>query len=288
MSEEQQLEEKNITFYYFIGRCNPPHNGHIAILRELCTLARDSGVPALILLGSGPAGERLSFSNPLDFETKANFIRQHLSGFIEGEDYVIQEMKNSYKDVPDYVSAEVEKLDLDGIESIEVRQLAGDKGDDTRKLAGVLTAVEKKIAPILESKPGTTFSGEVIPFEPVGSLAEEKPMSATEVRKTAFDSYVKANFDLNNGFQMWPEQFKRFYGLEMYEAIVQPVVVLQTSTNDDDLTTIVEDYIHHDRLPSKKGKRKRGGSKRRTRKGGSKRRPNKTQKRRKRTTRRIR
>jgi nicotinamide mononucleotide adenylyltransferase len=292
----ETLDPTTIKFYYFIGRCNPPHKGHIAALIELCRLAHDSGVPALILLGSGPAGERLSFSNPLTFEEKSKFILEKLkhAGYVEVDDFIFQEMKSPYIDVPDFVFTGLGKMDT--FKRVEVMQLAGDKGDDTTKLAGVLKAVEKKIAPIIE-KSGASFSGEVNPFAASASEQEGVAMSATEVRKKALSSYSDANFDIETGFSSWPEEFQRYYGINMYKAIVSPATELLEDKSPEYVKyvkAVIEEYILNETLPkplevveipTKKPRKRKGGSKRRNKKS-HKRRPNKTQKR-KRKTRRI-
>ena len=311
----ERLDPSIIKFYYFIGRCNPPHPGHIEALTQLCQLAKNSGIPALILLGSGPQGERMSFSNPLDFATKSAFIRKKLSeaGFEEGVDFVIKEMKSPYIDVPNYVATGFGKIINDGqeVEKIEVAQLAGDKGDDTTKLKGVLDAVGTKIKPLLQ---GAEFSGIISPVH--AAVSGGVAMSATEVRKTALDSYASAGFDLSKGYQKWPEKFQRYYGIDMYEAIVRPATKLIADRRENaSVKKDIDIYVSQEILPKSvnvtaknnsglciHGRKKenckecnpsgvkskgKGGSKRKLNKS-QKRKPNKTQKRRKRRTRRRR
>jgi len=67
-------EEGIINVYYFIGRLNPPHQGHITALMELIKRAildnlDNPNYKIIILLGSGPKKLR-SLDNPLPFLTK--------------------------------------------------------------------------------------------------------------------------------------------------------------------------------------------------------------------------
>lgn len=59
---------------YFIGRLNPPHNGHIQALIALINEAKrhEPFIPPLILLGSGPKGLQ-TLDNPIPFDLKKNF-----------------------------------------------------------------------------------------------------------------------------------------------------------------------------------------------------------------------
>ena len=50
----------SISFFYFIGRLNPPHNGHIAALHSLIIMARGDHSFPLILLGNGPQSKSCS------------------------------------------------------------------------------------------------------------------------------------------------------------------------------------------------------------------------------------
>ena len=54
--KEEITEPNSLKLYYFIGRLNPPHEGHIAALLNLIIHAIDTGGLAIILLGSGPNG----------------------------------------------------------------------------------------------------------------------------------------------------------------------------------------------------------------------------------------
>jgi nicotinic acid mononucleotide adenylyltransferase len=69
----QDDKGNQVKFFYFIGRLNPPHNGHIKALETLVEMAKRENSVALILLGSGPKRER-TLDNPITFELKKQFI----------------------------------------------------------------------------------------------------------------------------------------------------------------------------------------------------------------------
>jgi hypothetical protein len=60
---------ENQYLYYFIGRLNPPHSGHIAALTKLVKTANQNHSIPLILLGSGPKGVK-TLDNPISFQLK--------------------------------------------------------------------------------------------------------------------------------------------------------------------------------------------------------------------------
>jgi hypothetical protein len=48
----QDIPETEAKIFYFIGRLNPPHNGHIAALKQMVKMSNEtSSIPPLILLG---------------------------------------------------------------------------------------------------------------------------------------------------------------------------------------------------------------------------------------------
>ena len=56
-SKDKTPDNRIKKFYFFIGRTNPPHLGHINVLIETIRLSRGSRhnkYPALFLLGDGP------------------------------------------------------------------------------------------------------------------------------------------------------------------------------------------------------------------------------------------
>lgn len=252
--EEYDVEEINVTetngqsknLFYFIGRLNPPHNGHIAALRELVNLAKESNsnsVP-LILLGSGPAqknGDKRTMDNPISFETKKQLIVSKLPG-VEGTDYIIQEMTNPASDVSKYVSTQLG--DISDLEDIEIKHIAGGKDDDATKLSFVLKSAENTASRLA---PNATVTASVEAIEPevtdTGSA-----MSATKVRKDAYKTILNGN-----GFEEWNIKYGQFYGpmaQTIYDEILVPITKSEVTPEQ------IQDYITNGTLPSISKKRK--------------------------------
>ena len=100
---EEKCSEEPLHFYYFIGRLNPPHEGHLIALKTMVELAISQGSKALILLGSGPKKER-TLNDPISFETKARFIQFKLEEMgIPPDSYIIEEKGNPTGNVIEYV-----------------------------------------------------------------------------------------------------------------------------------------------------------------------------------------
>jgi hypothetical protein len=252
--EEYDVEEINVTetngqsknLFYFIGRLNPPHNGHIAALRELVNLAKESNsnsVP-LILLGSGPkqtTGDKRTMDNPISFETKKQLIVSKLPG-VEGTDYIIQEMTNPASDVSKYVSTQLG--DSSDLEDIKITHIAGGKDDDATKLSFVLQSAENTASRLA---PNATVTASVEAIEPevtdTGSA-----MSATKVRKDAYKTILNGK-----GFEEWNNKYGQFYGpmaQTIYDEILYPI------TNSEVTQEQIQDYINNGTIPSNSKKRK--------------------------------
>lgn len=272
-----EIKTDTLDLLYFIGRLNPPHDGHITALTTLVGQAITRNTKALILLGSGPKKER-TMDNPIDFETKKTFIDTKLSEDFPGvnitDHYKILEMKTPFSDVARYVASMTREKPR---EIIHITHIAGDKDDDLEKLKSVLSVAERAA---LENNPGAivTASVEAIPAAPNASGAAA--MSATQVRKDAYAAY--SNFlsgtGSDDGFSEWPQEYKEFYGdmsRQIYEAILYPIKQLERhDATTEVIQGYIENYITSGRLP-KLGKVKgRKGGKRTIR-----RKKNKTQKR---------
>ena len=250
--EEYDVEEINLTetngqskkLFYFIGRLNPPHNGHIAALRELVELANKANSVPLILLGSGPTqknGDKRTMDNPISFETKKQLIESKLPG-VEGTDYIIQEMTNPAKDVSNYVSNQLgDSSDLD---DIEITHIAGGKDEDATKLSFALKSAENTASRLA---PNATVTASVEAIEPevtdTGSA-----MSATKVRKDAYKTILN-----RKGFEEWNAKYGVFYGpmaQSIYDEILYPITKSELTPEQ------IEDYINNGELPSISKKRK--------------------------------
>lgn len=207
---------------YFIGRCNPPHEGHISAILALLQDVKEkqkanNKARALILLGSGPRRERTK-DNPIDFDLKKRFIESKiieldpellpLSNFC-----VIQEMNNAFGDVPRFVGVQIGDQEIDKIASVTITHFAGDKDGDSTKFTTLgQRSVTKVIDLIGETVPVTA---ETNALEPTSSAYIEKPMSATQVRN---DVYANLPRDV------WLTKYGGFYGTfaeEMYKQILE-------------------------------------------------------------------
>ena len=85
MSSEAPIV-KELYFSYFIGRCNPPHQGHFHMINGSILAANEKGGKALILLGSGPKAKsgnktdsRRTEKDPLTFDLKKEIIEKNIT-----------------------------------------------------------------------------------------------------------------------------------------------------------------------------------------------------------------
>jgi len=205
-------DPKMIFLSYFIGRCNPPHSGHIAALSSLLNDVRleqdnDSEAKALILLGSGP-GKKQTQDNPIGFSLKRKFIRyklkQQLGGISDSQlDKLceIKEMNNSFGDVPYFVKENIQHRDITTIRSIQITHYAGDKDGDATKLAGVGERSEKIAIDLTNNSLPVIKTTEAI--KPISAGTGEKSMSATKVRTDVYTNLTR---------EQWLAEYSDFYG----------------------------------------------------------------------------
>ena len=255
----QDDEGREAKFFYFIGRLNPPHQGHIETLNELVRRANaESSIPPLILLGNGPKGLR-TMDNPIDFSTKEKFIRRVLPG-----SYEIKEMTNPAQNVSKYIKDNLEGIDISKLERITINHIAGGKDDDSTKLDFVKNSAEKKARSMVPEADVTT-----------DTIIMPAGRSATKVRKDAYKTVLNGT-----GYIEWPEEHKIFYGddaEEIYTKILEPL----NDIKPEFVQHSIINYLSTGELPPNTSKKSRGGTKRR-----NKRNKKKTQKRRRRTSRR--
>lgn len=244
----------NLYLSYFIGRLNPPHNGHIQALIALINEAKKHQlyIPPLILLGSGPKGLQ-TLANPIPYELKKEFIMYKLSEFgINPRDYMIMNMTNPASNVRSYISSHLSGDRDISIDKVEIVHVAGDKDDDTGKLAFALNAAKDEARKILVNIPVDT---RVNSIPAITTTDQESEMSATQVRKDAYKTLlVPKTFTKED----WLNKYKNFYrefSLRIYDAILEPATGLSQEQ--------IRDYIENSKLPiiaSKKSK-KVGGKK---------------------------
>lgn len=213
------METNIISLFYFVGRLNPPHNGHISALIQLIEKAKASNnsVP-LILLGNGPkTGNPLD--NPISFDLKRRFIVYKLleKGFTEGTEYIIREMTSPATNVSDFVTNQLTKVEQH-LNTIKIIHIAGGKDEDASKLDFI-----KKFAfdAAFQIKPDTeTITVTTEAIEPVTVGSEE--MSATRVRKDAYKNYLNGN-GLEGFLAEKDGLYSQFFGTmaqEIYEGII--------------------------------------------------------------------
>jgi hypothetical protein len=218
----------HLCLYYFIGRANPPHEGHILTLTEMLTKVKQQQTEgnysrAMIILGSGPKKNgkiQQTSDNPITHELKEAFIRYKLTqlfGDIDIDSLCdIKMMDHPFKDVGDFVLQQMEINPISQCASIQLYQYAGNKGDDGDKLypsllAGRETAI-KKMKDLIELQELDELLPVVIGTEAIeptkvslGKGAPEQSMSATQIRESVYnDMFAKR--------EGWTDQFRPFYG----------------------------------------------------------------------------
>jgi len=282
--------DKKKNFYYFIGRLNPPHEGHIHALEELIRTAAANGSVPLILLGSGPAGGARTLDNPIDFKLKSRFITAKLRGEgyipygeraaagdnIKGR-YVIQEMTNPISDVTGYIIDQITKpLDPSlpspiPLKDIIITHMAGDKAEDAVKMKFMYAPVTQRVQTAMPEANVETGVAAIAPVE----TAEGTSMSATKVRKDAYRFYLEERGARTSQTKKrkrddasFNDKYSWFYGDDftepIYSAIIQPALALSDEQ--------IQEYIDLTKLPAAPKKKKEGDGERRrtTKKGGRK------------------
>jgi nicotinamide mononucleotide adenylyltransferase len=221
--QQAELDDKNNTFirqgkyYYFIGRLNPPHEGHIAALLSVIQQAiHDKGI-AIILLGSGPNGGERTSKDPLDFDLKSRFVEAKLKErltnmypnlnidelFTNGR-IQIKEMGKPAEQIREVIREDIINNLFD---ELNAARISGAKDGDIVKLAWIEKALS---AGIIDAEgnliPITT---QVIPEPPVTNEGIE--MSATQVREDArlmsFDDFFTKYGEFYTNFTqtIWQE-----------------------------------------------------------------------------------
>lgn len=192
------FSEGKVVIYYFIGRLNPPHAGHEVALSRLLELAREDRSIPLILLGSGPKGER-TLDNPLTFATKQRILKHRLAGHV----CEIRESNNFAREIMDWT-----KEVLRHVPATEVvfNLVAGDKLDEGEpekdRNSVKLNWVNESLVKGAKAM-GLVASCNTIPISAVS--VEGIPMSATRVRKDAL-------IGLMRGDNSFLQKYSEYYG----------------------------------------------------------------------------
>jgi len=196
--------------YYFIGRLNPPHQGHIAALTQMIEKANSDNSVALIILGSGPKRER-TMDNPIPYETKEAFLRYILPRELRFE---IRQMTTGLADVELWYQSILSHIKPPSC--VEFIRFAGDKGDNATKLQYMDTHLGK-----LPRCKAFTFP---IPAVMASATTE---MSATAVRKFAYRAHLNEMLGVANGFASFNAEYGKFYKeftRNIYNDIIYPVL----------------------------------------------------------------
>ena len=201
----------DLKIYFFIGRLNPPHAGHLAALEHVIRQANSEGSTPLILLGSGPKGER-TLDNPIPFETKAEFLDSVLSP--QGLYFKLRRMTSALPDLTQWYTDILSHSPQP--RSVQFIRVAGDKDDNSTKF----DYLKKPLSEL-----GPNISLETFALSPIKTNGEES-MSATIVRKDVYRAFLE---DGDNGFYDFEERYGSFYGgytAQMYKDICFPATLL--------------------------------------------------------------
>ena len=182
---------------YTIGRCNPPHEGHIQLFIETIKEAKNQDASlttrVIFFLGSGPNGGERTSKDPLDFKTKKTVIEYLLSfrGYTpyksDGSgDYEIRE--KDYKDAGRLVTPtgqlvdEVRRLGQENeFTEIQSQLIVGNKDGDATKLQYMPASFDSRIK---QAFPGIHVESEIITIEPIQGATGI--LSATAIRELAW------------------------------------------------------------------------------------------------------
>ena len=228
---------------YTIGRCNPPHEGHIQLFIKNIEDAREAKkadpsvlTKVIFFLGSGPNGGIQTSKDPLDFETKKEVIEYLLRtrGYIPYQtdgsgDYEIRQ--KDYRDNSQFVtptlqlSSEVSRLGQEQeFTEIQSQLVVGDKDGDATKLKYMLDSFNKSVN---QKFPEITVASEIIAIEPIQSGTVT--LSATEIREIAWASKTLEDFNARTN-NYYGEKSKKVYdGINKYKPNGESPVVKATA-----------------------------------------------------------
>ena len=238
---DQQRIPEEIVFYYFIGRLNPPHDGHINALRILLEESSKTGSIPLILLGNGPSlkpattGTQVinkSFDildNPLDYDLKERFIKIELDklGFDQNNYLILEKIEPPSIQLKKYITTilTIPKLTISKLNGLPVKicNVAGNKDDDLNKLQSI-TNIMEEIVEKYDDKHG--IRRVITKAQPFPIFAGINPMSATKVRISIYKQLLPEIYLRTEEDQLTNQQdltkYAEFYGkmtLDFFENI---------------------------------------------------------------------
>lgn len=198
----------HLKIYYFIGRLNPPHEGHIEALIQMINEAYANNSVALILLGSGPFEGERTMDNPIPFESKEDFLRYKLP---EDPPYEIRQMTNPDENVLLWYRSILSHIEPPL--SVEFIRYAGNKDGNLEKSNYMEKTLLKKV-PTAKAR-GLAVNAKM------ANVATAH--SASAIREFAYTQYLK---DGTNGFANFDKEYNPLYGVftrQMYNEILFPI-----------------------------------------------------------------
>jgi nicotinamide mononucleotide adenylyltransferase len=204
----------HLKIYYFIGRLNPPHDGHIEALITMITEANANNSVALILLGSGPFEGERTMDNPIPYESKVDFLRYILPKHLQCE---IRQMSTPADDVSLWYQTILSHIKPPL--SVEFIRYAGDKDGNLKKSNYMETALLRKF-------PTAKAHGVAVTAKPVNEKNKKIVYSASAVREFAYTQYLSGLQDGTDGFANFDKEYKKLYGdftRQMYDEILFPI-----------------------------------------------------------------
>jgi nicotinamide mononucleotide adenylyltransferase len=255
--------------YYFIGRLNPPHEGHIVTLKNLIqeairnNEADQQPYQIIILLGSGPNGGERTLNDPLPFDVKMKVVIHLLEKFgipcqqmVNSGKIIIEEMEKAAGQIVSIIKKIVEINET--IAEIHTTRFSGDKDEDVKKLAWIENSIQKSLVP-LNVEVTTNVKG----ITALKNEDDEAEQSATQIRNDALISFILSKETGTGGFEKFNEKYNRLYGedtREIYDSIIEQAKILDKEQ--------IQEYIQNKTLPSSgkekkqsKAKQKKGGRK---------------------------
>lgn len=268
-----EIERKG-KYYYFIGRLNPPHEGHIEALLNVISNAIDNGGIAIILLGSGPNGGERTSKDPLDFDLKSAFVTAKLKDklkdrlkakypredidemFVNGR-IQISEMGKTTEQIRSVIQNDISNQLFEELEAIRI---SGDKdgGEDLKKLAWI----EKALSAGIIDRNGNIIplTARVIAQPAVQSESKGEPMSATIIRKIVYDMDPFTNYE--DRVKLFKDKTHGFYETRALD-YTKPIFDAIDAYNPHKEMTIGSDKTAKKVTKTRVSKLKKGGSKRR-------------------------
>lgn len=215
------FDPTRVVIYFFIGRMNPPHPGHEAVLRQMMALAESERSIPLILVGSGPNGGERTLNDPLTFSTKRRVLQHRLAGCL----CEIREKTEPIRDVIEWAHEVVRNRGVP--ESIEFKLVVGDKDGNATKLDWIHKSIMKQM-----EQTGIPCRSSSIAIPAQVSAGVE--MSATKVRQDALTAFVSGDGSFNKYSGYYGPHTPNVYGeiVELATGVGEEGVMHYISTGE--------------------------------------------------------